>query len=176
MHSAWTKQDTQSVKDTVIAVLRKRFGNHPDFEDFLQESMMHVYANRNKIPTGHTRRAYIGKMVIHRVYDFAIRHNKQSLDALELVQFDKYDQEIDLRICEELTVYQPEMSDPAVAKLVSESVQNLSFNHRQVLLLKAQDLNYKTIAAILNISVGTVRSRLHHAKRICASQLAPHFT
>lgn len=174
MHSAWTRQDTQSVKDTVIAVLRKRFGNHPDFDDFLQESLMHVYAHRNQIPTGHTRRAYIGKMAIHRVYDFVIKNRRQSFEALELIQFNQYDQEIDLRICEELTVYQSEISDPAIMKLVYESVQNLSLQHRQVLLLKAQDLNYKTIAAILKISVGTVRSRLHHAKKLCASQLAPH--
>lgn len=172
MHSVWTRQDTQAMRNTVTGILRNRFGTHPDFEDYLQEAMMHVYAQRNKIPTGYTRNAYIGKMVIHCCYSLSRKQLKQTLNAHQLVDHDS--DEMLMTICEELTTYQPEMSDPGTRKLLCETLQSLSHNHRQILLLTAEGYDYKSIAAILKISMGTVRSRLHHARKICAKQLAPH--
>ena len=45
--------------------------------------------------------------------------------------------------------------------------------HREVLLLRYQDdLSYEEIAAVVGCSVGTVKSRLHHAKRRLQSEYA----
>lgn len=50
--------------------------------------------------------------------------------------------------------------------LVQQGLQSLSLEHRAVLVLHdLKDLPQKEVAAILEIPPGTVKSRLHHARR-----------
>ena len=49
---------------------------------------------------------------------------------------------------------------------LSRAMNGLSEKHRQVILLReVEGLSYKEIAEVLEISVGTVMSRLHHARQ-----------
>lgn len=78
-----------------------------------------------------------------------------------------------------------DIEDPAVRVLpVAENLHNdrmgdevmmainaLSPNFRTVVLLDLEDFTYEEIAAILDIPIGTVRSRLHRARNILAKNL-----
>ena len=49
---------------------------------------------------------------------------------------------------------------------VQEALNRLSSEHRIVLILKdMEDLKYEEIADILDVPIGTVRSRLHRARQ-----------
>ena len=51
--------------------------------------------------------------------------------------------------------------------LVQRGLNNLSFEHRSVLVLHdLEDLPQKQVAQILDIPVGTVKSRLFHARNL----------
>src|SRR6185312_12294411 len=51
------------------------------------------------------------------------------------------------------------------AQAVHDALARLSDAHREVLLLRfLEDMSYEDIAAVLQCPVGTVRSRIHHAK------------
>jgi RNA polymerase sigma-70 factor, ECF subfamily len=51
-------------------------------------------------------------------------------------------------------------------EMIQIALERLSPNHRAVIVLKElEDLSYHEIAAALNLSVGTVMSRLFHARR-----------
>ena len=55
---------------------------------------------------------------------------------------------------------------------LNEALQNLSVKHRTVLVLfEIDNLSHQEIAEIMNCSVGTVRSRLHYAKKQLQSEL-----
>lgn len=59
---------------------------------------------------------------------------------------------------------------------VGAALQGLSQGDRDVLLLIAwEDLSYDEVAAALDIPVGTVRSRLHRARKQVRDELAPAF-
>ena len=59
------------------------------------------------------------------------------------------------------------------AALVRAAVERLSVVHRTVLHLRDwEDLSYAEIAQLLDVSVGTVRSRLHNARVALARELA----
>jgi RNA polymerase sigma-70 factor (ECF subfamily) len=48
---------------------------------------------------------------------------------------------------------------------IQEALNRLSPDHRTVLILKdMEDQKYETIAEILEVPIGTVRSRLHRAR------------
>ncbi len=52
------------------------------------------------------------------------------------------------------------------------AIQTLSSDHRETILLRWYDeLGYEEIAQILQIPLGTVRSRLHHALRKLREQM-----
>jgi RNA polymerase sigma-70 factor (ECF subfamily) len=55
---------------------------------------------------------------------------------------------------------------------LNEALQTLSVKHRTVLVLfEIDNLSHQEIAEIMNCSVGTVRSRLHYAKKQLQSEL-----
>ncbi|MDX1910491.1 MAG: sigma-70 family RNA polymerase sigma factor [Saprospiraceae bacterium] len=54
---------------------------------------------------------------------------------------------------------------------VMQAINLLSPNFRTVVLLDLEDFTYEEIAAILDIPIGTVRSRLHRARNVLAKQL-----
>jgi RNA polymerase sigma-70 factor, ECF subfamily len=67
-----------------------------------------------------------------------------------------------------------ELQKSEVQKLVTAAVRKLSPRHRAVIVLKdLEDLSYLEIAEILHCSVGTVMSRLFHARRKLQIALRP---
>ena len=61
----------------------------------------------------------------------------------------------------------PDLMDLHYQDLIQRGLQQLSFEHRAVLVLHdLEDLPQKEVAQILGIAVGTVKSRLFHA-RMC---------
>ncbi|MCY0877111.1 MAG: RNA polymerase sigma factor [Firmicutes bacterium] len=57
--------------------------------------------------------------------------------------------------------------DPTERMILAEALETLSSAHRATLLLYERDgYDYKEIAEILNIPIGTVKSRLANAKRL----------
>jgi RNA polymerase sigma-70 factor, ECF subfamily len=58
------------------------------------------------------------------------------------------------------------------ARAVHAALDRLAPEHREVLLLRfLEDMSYEEIAAVAGCPVGTVRSRLHHAKRALVAVL-----
>ena len=65
---------------------------------------------------------------------------------------------------EEITADEPTFS-PDDAEAIHRSMERLSPEHREVLLLRFfEQMSYEQMAEVVGCAVGTVRSRLHHAK------------
>jgi RNA polymerase sigma-70 factor (ECF subfamily) len=66
---------------------------------------------------------------------------------------------------------EPEFS-PADAARIHEGLARLNPAHREVLVVRfMENLSYEQIAELMNCNTGTVRSRLHYAKRALLHQL-----
>ena len=66
---------------------------------------------------------------------------------------------------------EPEFSASDAAR-IHDGLARLNPIHREVLVLRfMEDLSYEQIAEVVRCSVGTVRSRLHYAKRALLEQL-----
>ena len=62
-----------------------------------------------------------------------------------------------------------------LASKIREAMDKLSPKHRQVLVLRElEGLSYQEIADIVGISIGTVMSRLFHARKNMQAKLAPY--
>jgi RNA polymerase sigma-70 factor (ECF subfamily) len=64
--------------------------------------------------------------------------------------------------------------DPALLAELPKALERLSESAREILLLRyQQELSYEQIAALLEVPLGTVQSRIHRAKLALRTQLAP---
>ena len=74
-------------------------------------------------------------------------------------------------------------SDPArtaeqkeIQERVQEALNSLDAGDAMIVLLRdLQDVPYDEVARILNVPVGTVKSRLHRARQALKARLAPYF-
>lgn len=67
------------------------------------------------------------------------------------------------------------MADRELERKLHQALEQLPEIHRQVILLRElENLSYSDIASVLEISKGTVMSRLHHARRKLKELLTPY--
>ncbi|HND86951.1 MAG TPA: sigma-70 family RNA polymerase sigma factor [Saprospiraceae bacterium] len=66
---------------------------------------------------------------------------------------------------------QEEMNNSLMGDEMTRALQALRPDFRTVVLLDLEDFTYEEIAAILDIPIGTVRSRLHRARNVLARKL-----
>ncbi len=63
-----------------------------------------------------------------------------------------------------------------IQRRVQEALNSLDPEDARIILLRdLQDVPYEAVAEILDIPVGTVKSRLHRARQALKSRLAPYF-
>jgi len=63
-----------------------------------------------------------------------------------------------------------------IQQLVQKALNGLEASDAMIILLKdLQDVPYEEVARVLDVPVGTVKSRLHRARKALRSRLAPYF-
>jgi len=137
-------------------------------EDVFQNTFLQVHLKRSLYEDGRPVRPWLYAIATHQAVDTLRkvgRHPKVSLDQRVSTSSDESDAGalIDLLVGDDeepLSVLQGQER----VEWVRESVARLPETLRETLILAYhQDLKYREIAEILNIPVGTVKSRLHAA-------------
>lgn len=127
-----------------------------DAEDVQQEVWLAVYRGVRGLSKPGAFRTWLFQTTRHRAIDF-LRKRRREQELLEGVAVEFA---VAADLDEETAV--GSLDEPILAAAMAE----LASAHREVLLLRFQDgLSYSEIALVVGCSVGTVRSRLHHAKR-----------
>ena len=124
-------------------------------EDVQQEVWLSVYRNLRELANPRAFRTWLFRTTRHRAIDF-LRHRKRERELFT-----------------DSTSDVPEVAaddDPAADTMdedtLAAALTVLPPAQREVLLLRHRDdLSYAEIALITGSSIGTVRSRLHHARR-----------
>ena len=128
-----------------------RVGNHPDAEDLLQEVLAAAYRNRDTVSSEASFKPWILGIARNKCNDYfraKAKHMEIPLESLDETA---------------LTVG---LHGVTAKTVVSETLEALGDTDRQILYLSYfKDLPQAEIAARLGIPVGTVKSRLFHAKQ-----------
>jgi RNA polymerase sigma-70 factor (ECF subfamily) len=118
-----------------------------------QDVWLTVYTRIGALSNPRAFRTWLFQTTRHRAIDF-LRSRKRERELLEEAARE---------------IEHAHTPDEGITDLnhssVAEALKALSPVHREVLLLRYQeDMSYAQIAVIAGCSIGTVRSRLHHAK------------
>lgn len=148
--------------------------NHADADDVMQETFIKVYRSIRTFRKDAAFETWLYRIAVNEALNFVKRKERRRESALETAVEGEY---------EAATRYQAQIaSDPHVhaekAELrhyVTKAVNSLPLKHRTVVILhEFEGLTHAEIASILNCSEGTVRSRLHYARKKLRTLLKPY--
>jgi RNA polymerase sigma-70 factor (ECF subfamily) len=150
----------------IARFVRRLIGNAPEVDDIVQETFIGFYRHFREIDPPHMLRPYLFRIARNRAYDVLRRQGRY-----EQVSIDEDDDDpVQVRIAFDLSQYNAAPEDSAGWLLlymeVRAAIERLPELGRQALIMYAEEhLTYAEIARVMDVSIGTVKSRLFHAKR-----------
>jgi RNA polymerase sigma-70 factor, ECF subfamily len=151
----------------LFGYLRRYLGDSELAEDVFQNTFLQLYQKSSQYELGRPFRPWLYTIATHQAID-ALRRNSRH-QALSLDQHQAESAEGDVRtLLEMLEAQGPGPLDQVQSEerreRIRASVDQLPDFMRQVVVLAYyQGMKYRDIAEIMNIPVGTVKSRLHAA-------------
>lgn len=142
--------------------VRKLIGASDAEDDIVQNAFFALYVNLDRLDEGDKLRPFLFRVLRNQCYD-----ELRAQGRYEWVSVDTGD-DAELESLPAAAHTQPEEATHwlLLYSEVQEAIQQLPEMQRQTLLLyTVMDLSYVEIAEAMNTSVGTVKSRLHYAKR-----------
>jgi RNA polymerase sigma factor (sigma-70 family) len=140
-------------------------------DDLTQETFLKAWRSADTYSEGTNAKGWLFR-ICHNAFVNEYRiiaRQPRKVDYEDIVVYHNEDDPVTPRyygLREELGGQQAMLGDE-----VTRAIELLPINFREVLLLDMEDFSYDEIAKLLEIPIGTVRSRLHRARNILADQL-----
>jgi RNA polymerase sigma-70 factor (ECF subfamily) len=140
-------------------------------DDVVQDVFLILYKNLESIHPPSKLRPYVFRVARHRCYDWLRKHGRY-----QMVEWD--DEPVNVRMSFQANTMETPHDDTAHWLLLSlevrEAIDALPDAQRQTLILYCEEeLTYAEIADVMDVNIGTVKSRLHHAKKALRRLLNP---
>ena len=154
-------------QEKLYRVAYRMAGHHEDAQDLLQDALLEAYRSFKKFQRGTYFDKWLYRIMTNTFIDRQ-RHKKRvgRIDSLDTPSVGADDGEISAREIPDWTeepsrrVLHDEFGEP-----VQKALNQLKPDFRMVLILSdVEEFSYEEIAEMLNIPIGTVRSRLHRAR------------
>ena len=134
-------------------------GDPHDAEEATQEAFLSAWKNLPSFRGESSFSTWLYRLTVNACNDL-FRKNKASAANVALE-----DEEAALQVPDTAPGPEESLQRKETQQAVQDALQQLSPEHRQVLLLRElQQLSYDEIAAVLDMDLGTVKSRIHRAR------------
>lgn len=148
----------------VFNIAYRMLGNLDDASDVTQEILLKAYRGIRNFKGKSSFSTWLYTITNNTCIDFIRKNRKTNLVYLDR----EYEtEEGSYRIQLDSNEDTPEQlfEKKEVQKLVRESINELSYNHRKVIILRdMEQFSYREIAEILDCSEGTIKSRISRAR------------
>ncbi|UCD29431.1 MAG: sigma-70 family RNA polymerase sigma factor [Planctomycetota bacterium] len=165
-------------QDRVLNVCWRMAGNMDDAQDLAQEAFLHALESIQSFQ----HKAGFYTWLYRIAVNLSITHRRKSARQVKLSlhgrdgQWGDDCQEVKPvgRVSNEKTDPAAKLSARETERLVMEGLEQLDEEQRAIIVLKdVESLDYQQIAEILEVPVGTVKSRLHRARMALRERLKP---
>ncbi|MCB9522630.1 MAG: sigma-70 family RNA polymerase sigma factor [Myxococcales bacterium] len=175
--------DRKAFSELVARYQRRAYGiamgvlrNPDDAMDAAQDAFVKVYRNINGFKGDSSFYTWLYRIVVNVCID-KIRKNRRARN----VEYDDTWRRSDEAAVDPLVGNTRPMHPGAAHDskelngVLKEALSQLSDNHRTIILLREVDgLSYEEIAEVMECHIGTVMSRLHHARKNLQKALKPY--
>jgi RNA polymerase sigma-70 factor, ECF subfamily len=151
-----------------LAVAVKVLRNPDDAEDAVQDAFLKVWRYLGRFEGRSSFSTWIHRIVMNASLDLLRRQSCRPETHAETEEPGEH------RAVEPVDDRTPEhtLAEAQTGALVRSALSTLSPSHQQALTLREfEDRSYEEIAAVSRCPIGTVMSRLHHARRKLADEL-----
>lgn len=147
-------------------------GNAAEAEDLVQETYMKAWRFIDRYTEDTNAKAWLFRICQHAfINEWRKRKNQPyKVDYEDIVVYHNEDDPATQRF----TYLNAESGNERLGDEITRAINALKPGFRAVLLLDLEDFSYEEIAALLELPIGTVRSRLHRARKILAKQLSQY--
>ena len=152
----------------IYTLCYKMLGNAEDAQDATQESFLKAYRSLTDFRGDSRFSTWIFRIAANTCNDFLRKRNKVKTVSLYEQQDDG--EEMELPLPDEGNSPEELLERKLTRESVYQGLQTLSEEQRTILLLREiQGMSYEEIADVLHLDSGTVRSRIHRArKKLCS--------
>lgn len=139
-------------------------------EDIVQDTFTTLYTHLDQIHPPEKLRPFLFRVARNKAYDVLRRGGRYDVVSLE-------DDRVEVRVS--FHADKSDSPDEIVHWLllymeVQEAIDKLPEHHRQTLILYCEEnLSYAEIADVMGVNIGTVKSRLFHAKKALRGLVRP---
>jgi RNA polymerase sigma-70 factor (ECF subfamily) len=155
----------EGLRSQAFHVARGLVGSREDALDVAQEAFLKVYRARESYREGEPFLPWFHQILRNTCYSFLRREGRIAKRSLSAPRGPEADDEGDWEIADEREEPDPLEADER-ARIFWQAFRRLSARDREVLSLRHfRELSYQEIADVLAIPIGTVMSRLFHARR-----------
>ncbi len=138
----------------LLYFVRRILGEREEAFDVLQSVWLLVHRKLGTLSSPNAFRVWLYRIAHDQAVSELRRRTRQPLHLDEVAQDELPEDDV------------ASVATFASAELVHAGLQNLSVDHRRVLTLRfLEDMSIADIAAVLRCSSGTIKSRLHYAKK-----------
>ncbi len=146
-------------------------GNRDDALDLAQEAFFRVYKNLDRFREGERFAPWFFRILRNACLNFLDKRRRGRAFSIHAADPDGQD----------FPLPDDSMSPVAAIECTEaqrqfwKGLEKLSLKHREIILLRHfEDLDYATMATVLEIPIGTVMSRLFHARKKLKEALEPY--
>ena len=148
--------------------------NREDANDVMQETFIKVYQSIHTFRQEAAFETWVYRIAVNEALNFVKRRERRRESPLSTTEESEYDPSV-LHKVEMANDPQINAEKAELRHWVTKAVNSLSLKHRTVVILyELEGLTHAEIASILNCSEGTVRSRLHYARKQLRTLLKPY--
>ena len=146
-------------------------GSRADAEDIVQEASMRAFKNIRGFSGGNPR-AWVLTIVRNTSYSWLAKNRPKDVVFSDDLDQDHREQ-IEQRTIQEMQTPETALIAKLEAEQVRKAMASLPAPFREVLVLREiHDLDYRTIAEVAALPIGTVMSRLARARRLLSATIA----
>ncbi|MGH7997786.1 MAG: sigma-70 family RNA polymerase sigma factor [Opitutaceae bacterium] len=162
-------------RERIFGVVYHLTSNREDAADLAQDAFIKAFQSIHRFQGQSTFFTWLYRIAINASLSHLRKNRSRSFFSLEKIdQNEPIAREVLDALIDKGTTDRGTVIRELQEKL-NEAMQKLSIKHRTVVtLFEIDGLSHQQIAEIMTCSVGTVRSRLHYAKQLLQSELAPY--
>ena len=162
-------------RSRVHAIIYNLTSNREDASDLTQDAFIKAFQSIHRFQGQSSFFTWLYRIAVNSTLSHLRKSRLRSFFSLEKIS---EDEPVAREVISALTDKAGAERETFVRELqdkLNEAMQKLSIKHRTVVtLFEIDGLSHEEIAEIMGCSVGTVRSRLHYAKRLLQAELQPY--
>ncbi|MCS7174028.1 MAG: sigma-70 family RNA polymerase sigma factor [Armatimonadetes bacterium] len=151
-------------------------GNEADAKDLTQEAFLRVYRALSRVEPGVPLDAWLYRIVLNLFIDQLRKRGRVRVESLDVPVVTPRGDEAERTVPDESSSPEEQVVNPVMDAEIQNALAALTPDLRMVVVLvDIQGFSYEEVAQILRIPIGTVKSRLHRARRFLRDRLAPFY-